>query len=273
VVLFVRHTANSLLIQLPGAGGKVDEALLANLQYALTRGVQEYFQVEESELGSDRVGQGAGQRILLWEAAEGGLGVLRRLVAEPDALARVARVALEILHFNPDTGEDRKPPESDDSCARACYDCLLSYYNQRDHRMLDRHTVKDLLMEMAHSTTTITPEREYEQEYRRLQALVDPNSQLETRLLDALYSQKRRLPDAAQQTLADVACRPDFFYENATCVFCDGSVHDEPQQKAEDETLRAQLRDKGYRVVVIRYDQDIVAQLDEHSDLFGEAVK
>ncbi len=77
------------------------------LRYALERGIEASFQLEDSELDSqplpdlDRRG-----RMLLTESAEGGAGVLRRLLAEPDALARVARRALEIAHFDPDTGED-----------------------------------------------------------------------------------------------------------------------------------------------------------------------
>ena len=34
-----------------------------------------------------------------------------------------------------------------EDCVAACYDCLLSYYNQRDHEPLDRQSVKDLLLE------------------------------------------------------------------------------------------------------------------------------
>ena len=78
-------------------------------------------------------------RMLFSEAAEGGAGVLRRLQAEPDALATAARKALEIAHFDPDTGDDLRPcaEGARERCEKACYDCLLSYSNQWDHE-LDR---------------------------------------------------------------------------------------------------------------------------------------
>ena len=65
--------------------------------------------------------------MLFTESAEGGAGVLRRLHAEPDALARVARTALEILHFEPDGTDMGKAEGARERCEKACYDCLLSY--------------------------------------------------------------------------------------------------------------------------------------------------
>ena len=37
--------------------------------------------------------------ILIYEASEGGAGVLSRIVREPDAIGRVARAALEVMHL------------------------------------------------------------------------------------------------------------------------------------------------------------------------------
>jgi len=53
-------------------------------------------------------------------------------------------------------------------------------------------------------------------------------------------------------------------------MFCDGSVHDEPEQRPKDEETRGELSARGYRVVVIRYDEDRNAQLLRNANIFGE---
>ena len=52
-------------------------------------------------------------------------------------------------------------------------------------------------------------------------------------------------------------------------VFCDGSVHDDPKQQEEDQKIRTDLVNKGYRVVVIRYDRALDEQVNEYQDVFG----
>jgi hypothetical protein len=56
-----------------------------------------------------------------------------------EELHAVASECAALCHFDPDTLEDlKRAPGANEDCEAACYDCLLSYYNQRDHRLLDR---------------------------------------------------------------------------------------------------------------------------------------
>ena len=120
------------------------------LMYALKRAIEAVFQLESSELAVEplpgRTGDHAWSRLLFFEAAEGGAGVLRRLATEDGQLRRRGPEGAGDLHFDPDTGADRHRAEhAREDCAQACYDCLLSYGNQCDHQHLDRHSVAELL--------------------------------------------------------------------------------------------------------------------------------
>lgn len=143
VRLVVRDTRNLLLVALPGAIASQPE-LVASLQHALMRGIVANFQLEAQELSGERLGSGQSTRLIFWEAAEGGAGVLRRLVEEADALAHVAQAALEVCHY------DHSGSETADAgaCVRACYRCLLAYNNQPDHALLDRRLVRELLLQL-----------------------------------------------------------------------------------------------------------------------------
>lgn len=270
VRLLVRDSTNALLLR-PSAELNENESFLASLQYAFVTAVQELYQVEESELGSERIGKDAHRAILIWEASEGSLGVLWHLAEDKTAVAEVARKALTLLHFD-EEGNDLRPGEDEaNGCAHACYDCLLSYYNQMDHFRLNRHAVKDFLIALLDGKTLLgSAERDYETHFQYLFDQTDPDSDLERNFLDYLRQTSRRLPDAAQVTLADAYSVPDFFYEPNVCVFCDGNVHDQPQQKAHDEQIRQQLRSKGYRVIVYRYDADLEALCQQYPDIFGD---
>jgi len=266
VRLYTRTSDNLLLVYPPPAIQQNGRAM-ASLQYALQRGMEQLFQVEESELASERIGDGQHRAILFWEAAEGGVGILRRIVEEETLVARLATAALERLHFDPATGEDRNP-----DCSQACYECLLSYRNQPDHRSLDRHAVVDVLRTLTGARTFRRhAKRDYEQHYQYLRKLTDSRSELERRFLEHLYTTRRKLPDEAQKALVELPTVPDFYFASShACVFCDGSVHDSPEQMARDNELRQQLRELGYRVIVIRYDKDLEDQIRTYPEVFGE---
>ena len=134
LVPYVEDRRNVLLLT-PAIAG--DETVMATLEAALQRGIEQVFQVEESEVLVEPLPDGEHRRVLLfYEATEGGAGVLSRLAREEGVLAEVARRGLERMHYNPATLEEI--PEDRQDCQAGCYRCLLSYYNQPDHRHIDR---------------------------------------------------------------------------------------------------------------------------------------
>ncbi|MGI8643397.1 MAG: helicase-related protein, partial [Thermomicrobiales bacterium] len=269
---YVTDHRNVMLLR-PLTNQAQDEAYLKSLAVALQRGIQVVYQVEEQEIAVELIGQGEHQRLLLWEAAEGGTGVWERMLTEPDSFAEVAREALRLCHFDPASGEPH--PVWTDRCAVACYDCLLSYANQRDHRLLSRHLVHDDLLALASARLVEgSGGRNYDDHYRWLRERIDPASTLERDFLDLLYREKRRLPDHAQyQPSPDIRVQPDFFYERnglpGACVFVDGPTHYTELQQARDHDQREALANAGFRIVTIRCDQALNDQLDRYPELFA----
>jgi superfamily II DNA/RNA helicase len=274
VLPFVRDTRNILLVRpsIASVAKEDTEASLASLSYALQRGSQLLFQVEEQELSVTRIGEHDERRILFWEAAEGGSGVWSRLMEDQAAVSQVATEALRLCHFDVETGNDLAEEEK---CSRACYRCLLSYANQPDHRLLNRFLIRDFLLQLRQAVTTrLAGGRSFEEHYQWLKERIDPNSNLEAQFLGTLFTSRRRLPDRTQfRPEPGVYAEADFYYERdglkGIAVFVDGPHHDEPAQREADQRERKKLEDLGYRVIVIRYDRPLTDQVAENADVFG----
>jgi ATP-dependent helicase YprA (DUF1998 family) len=265
VRIMARDVRNAIFIR-PADDVAWEDNQLASLEYALKRGIEAAFELEDNELAAERIVNPERKTIMFYDDAEGGLGVLARLVEEPDAVARIAKEALNACHFDIEGNDDEESSE----CTRACYECLLSYTNQRDHLILDRRLVREFLVELASSVAQLHHgQRSYDEQYNWLHKRTDPDSELERKFLDRVHERKLRLPDNAQRIIREAGCQADFFYEAYTCLFCDGSVHDSPTQRAKDEECRTRLKELGFRVVVIRYDRNLDQQIDENGDVFG----
>jgi len=282
VVPYVEDHRNAIRLTLPNEPNP--DTRMAVL-YALKRGIEAVFQLESNELAAEplpeRTGDFAWQVLLLFEAAEGGAGVLRRLANEHGAIQKVAKEALRILHFDADTGADRARPEhapaDSEKCAQACYDCLLSYGNQFDHQTLDRHLAKDLLLALATGTLTIggAGGEDLATLFARLQKA---SNTFETELLEALKTGGYRLPDHAQQLLDDVpGVRPDFTYRRSdadVAIFVDGPVHDHAHIQQKDAAAERKLEDNAW--LVIRFGKDKTswpATIANYPHIFGTGKK
>lgn len=145
---------------------------ITTIQHALARGIEAVFQLEEGEILVEPTPSRQDRRALLfYEAAEGGAGALAQLISEKDSLAKVARKALEIMHFEPSSFEaaykDAKlVQKSDIECVAGCYHCVLSYFNQPDHEYIERRdqAMQEIMLRLAFGTPSTPQEtRKYPQ--------------------------------------------------------------------------------------------------------------
>ena len=124
VIPYVEDRRNILVTRLAGPVS-LETAITAAI--ALERGIEAAFQLEDSELSSEGLPDQDGRgRALFIESAEGGAGVLRRLVDDPGALAqgrphRPGDHALRPGHRR--GGQRRTCPTGSAACARATTAC------------------------------------------------------------------------------------------------------------------------------------------------------
>jgi len=164
IVPIVRDRKNALLFRFREPETYAP-ATIATVHHALLRGIEVVFQLEEGEiLGEPLPARDNRRSILTYEATEGGAGVLSRLVEDPATLGKVAREALTLMHFdNVDeaiaAGDAKVLVDREgESCVRGCYRCLLSYFNQPDHELIDRASdeAKQMLIDLARGQVVLS---------------------------------------------------------------------------------------------------------------------
>jgi hypothetical protein len=268
VVPFVEDRRNCLLVEplLP-----LDTQAMASLQPALKTAVQLLYQLEDNELAAEPLPTLDERNLILYyESAEGGAGVLRQLLDDTGAMARIAATALTICHFDQQGHDLHRAARARENCEAACYDCLMSYTNQMDHALLDRHLIRDLLLQLAGGTvkvspTAVSPAAHLEELKKRC------GSDLEREWLDFLDQHNLRLPDEAQKFIELCQTRPDFWYADSyTAVFIDGSPHDQADVQRQDAEITDCLeRNAGITAIRFHYLADWQAITAQHANVFG----
>lgn len=324
VVPFVEDSRNALIVRpapnfLPERDGDDRDraSWMASMEAALANAIRERYQLEDSELATVPLPTERAEdrdAFMLYEAAEGGAGVLRLLVADPDAMAACARLALARCHYAPDEDEpdgwadQGQAPGRRDPCEAACYDCLMSYSNQPDHRLLDRKDLDDgvglksalvrlldaTTVEVDAPTTPITASGsgyamaadspgDYDAHLKALRN--GCASKQEERFLDLLARQHRNLPSAGQRLIDSASVMTDFLYLRdhglPVAIMIDGHPHCDAEQADADRVATEDLQDANYRVLRFRActdhhpavsnDDAWAAILDQHLDVFGPA--
>jgi hypothetical protein len=259
IVPFVEDHRNILILTPPE--GALPEAAMATLQAALKRGIEQTFQIEPSELVVESLPSTKERRALLfYEAAEGGAGVLSRLGDTPNLLAIVARSALSLMHYGiPEEAfgvADLKDlgSETQVHCEAGCYQCLLSYFNQPDHELIDRRNTEAIrfLVQLAHSIVETAAISSFEER--------KPDSGLGAWLV-YLKSHGLRPPDETNVSLNGGGAVADAIYKSSR-----GLVFLAPP----DDSTRALAEDRGYKVVVFSDDSNSwPATIAAHSEIFG----
>ena len=171
IVPLVEDHKNAMLIRFDDKWfsdlGRETDTTLTTLQHALARGIEAVFQLEEGEILVEPTPSRSERRALLfYEAAEGGAGALGQMVSEKDSIALVAREALEIMHFETSSfsaahNDPSKLVQKENvDCVAGCYRCVLSYFNQPDHELIERRNeeMQRMLLRLAFSSTSFSDE-------------------------------------------------------------------------------------------------------------------
>lgn len=205
--------------------------------------------------------------IMIYEAAEGSLGILSQLIESPIKFNELFKSAYEAIHYDPLTDEDKRP-----DLPKASYEDLLSYYNQRNHDVLDRHAIAPALRKLIDCTIeNIQGLNDRDAQYQLLMESYDKNSAIESKLLNYLYKDGYKLPDKAQVNIKEYYISADFVYNTASgpvLIFCDGSIHDTPEVMDGDSHKRSLLRAKGYDIIEWHHMEALEDLVNRRKDIF-----
>jgi very-short-patch-repair endonuclease len=147
----------------------------------------------------------------------------------------------------------------------------MSYYNQREHALLDRQLVRELLLHLTRARTISSPTPEPRATYLE-HLLRQASSELERRWLRWLDTYGYRLPDRAQVFVESCQTRPDFLYEDyQATIYIDGPPHDYVDRQARDLQQTEAMEDYGYTVIRFGHADDWEQVAARYPHIFGVA--
>ena len=251
VFLYTTGTHDAVTIKVPlpqGVDSSRSVEFYTTLKETLLQGMQIALNLGESEVGGLLLTEEenpSNTEVLLYETAEGGTGAIASFFNDPAKFKQVIARAREILHDN----------EKAEGCVKACYECLLNFYNQREHELLDRSLVLPFLRSLEQSE--LRPSSGPRLNDRLSELLKTCGSGFEKEILLRLVKDNLPLPDSGQFVIYEgdrKVAKPDFYYKQKNiAVFVDGPPHDKDYVRKDDEQKRKELKALGYRIFSISH--------------------
>jgi superfamily II DNA/RNA helicase len=245
IMLYTYDTSDILYVQPIKSLGLSEEGVVT-MQYALEKAIEQLYNIEPVEIDARLMGSEEYKNIMLYESAEGSIGVLKDITRNPTMLRKIFMEAYKICGYDYETKENKFPNRP-----KASYDDLLSYYNQMDHTKIDRHSIIKALELLIVSNPDDTIGGTYEDKYEELKKGLHHRSPGEKVLLDYLFENGYRLPDYTNHNMEQFYVQPDFVYDKEKAiVFVDGGIHKKAINKADDEKKRKTIELAGFDVLV-----------------------
>lgn len=264
IMLYTYDTSDILYVQPIKSLGLTEEGVIT-MQYALEKAIEQIYNIEPVEIAAKLMGSDENKNIMLYESAEGSIGVLKDIAKNPANLRSIFKKAYEICGYDYATKEDKFPLR-----AKATYDDLLSYYNQSDHVKINRHSIIKSLELLIASNPDDTVGGSFEEKYEELKKGLHHRSPGEKELLDYLFENGYRLPDYTNHNMEKFYVQPDFVYEKEKAlIFVDGGIHKKAVNKADDERKRKTIELAGFDVLVWDYTSEQVSSfITRRQDIF-----
>jgi hypothetical protein len=267
LILFTDGIHDIITIHIPKIKDLTHEsykAFLITLKEALIRGIEIAFNLDEGEISgfvSNIESKDGEMDIVIFETAEGGVGSLNSIL-QKNRFEQIISTTLELLHE-----EDNKNSKG---CLKACYECLLNFYNQKEHENYDRNIILPFLKRFTE--IVIKKESNLDNNIILEKLVKKCKSSFEKDILYELAKKNVPLPDESQKIIYDgnvPIAEADFYYNDKNLILLiDGGPHQYDYVSKMDDIKRRKLKNLGYRVHSISYNcieedlEKFIAMLD-----------
>lgn len=230
LVLYAEHKSDVLKI-----GYFQDEGEAYSVGEAIRLGATLYADITDTDIRLEISYSDGKYSIILYEEIPGGSGYIEYIY---EKFGEIISKAIKYL--------------KDCKCEKACYKCLLNYWNQHVHEILDRQVALEILSKMDEIKIEIEiPEKVNEQKPTddKFESL------LEKEFYEYLKNNMFPLPEVQYQ-ITNPFTRIDFAYpDKKVAIYLDGRpYHNNPIQREKDKKITKQLELNGWKVLRISSD-------------------